>query len=281
MPRPIWSGTISFGLVSIPVKLYPAIESHRPVFHEMERSTGRRIRYKRVAEGSGREVPWENIARGFEVSKGRFVPLTKEELQAAEPRKTRAIEVEQFVSLNEIDPVSWDQTYYLAPDGPQAERAYALFREALVRSGRVAVGRFVMRNREHLACLRVFRDVIALHTMFFPDEVRKADELPGIPKGSAHARGRELELALQIVDSLAAKWDPRKYHDTYGEHVAKLVDEKAKGGEIQVAEEAAGSGEVIDLMQALKASLAPARSQRRGTPRRAHGKRAPARRRSG
>ena len=139
MPRPIWSGSISFGLVSIPVKVYPAIESHRPVFHELERGTGRRIRYRRVAEGSQREVPWANVARGFEVSKGHFVALTKEELQAAEPRRTRSIDVEQFVDLTEIDPVSWDQTYYLAPDGAQAERAYALFREALQRSGRVAI----------------------------------------------------------------------------------------------------------------------------------------------
>jgi DNA end-binding protein Ku len=263
-PRPIWTGSVSFGLVTIPVRVFPAIESHRPVFHEVERSSGRRIRYKRVAEGSGREVPWENIARGFEVGKGRFVSLTKEELAAAEPRKTRTIDVEQFVSLSEIDPVTWDQTYYLTPDGAAGERAYALFREALRRSGRVAVGRFVMRSKEHVVCLRPFEEVIALHTMFFPDEVRRAADLPGVPAAAPRGHARELGLAMQIIDSLTEKWDPRKYQDIYRERVVELARDKAKGGEIQVEEEAAaGGGEVVDLMAALKASLA---GGRRGAP---------------
>ena len=267
MARPIWSGSISFGLVSIPVKVYPAIESHRPVFHELERGTGRRIRYKRVAEGSSREVPWGDIVRGFEVGKGRFVSLTKEELEAAEPRKTRSIDVEQFVSLDEIDPVRWDQTYYVVADGPQGERAYALFREALERSGRVAIGRFVMRTKEHVVCLRPSGRVIALHTMFFPDEVRKAEELPGIPKAVPRGHGREIDLALQIIDSLTSEWDPRKYQDTFREEVIKLVHQKAKGGEIHVEEQPAEGGEVVNLMDALKASLARGKrapSQRRG-----------------
>ena len=174
MPRPVWTGTISFGLVAIPVKVFPAIESHRPVFHEVESGTGRRIRYKRVAEGSGREVPWEKIERGFEVGKGRMVALSKEELAAAEPSAMHTIDVEQFVSLDEIDPVSWDQTYYVAPDGAAGEKSYALFREALKRSGRVAIGRFVMRTKERVVCLRAFEQIIALQTMFFPDEVRNA-----------------------------------------------------------------------------------------------------------
>jgi len=265
--RPIWSGSISFGLVSIPVKVYPAIESHRPVFHELERGTGRRIRYKRVAEGSSREVPWGDIVRGFEVGKGRFVSLTKEDLEAAEPRQTRSIDVEQFVSLDEIDPVRWDQTYYVVADGPQGERAYALFREALERSGRVAIGRFVMRTKEHVVCLRPSGRVIALHTMFFPDEVRKAEELPGIPKAVPRGHGREIDLALQIIDSLTSEWDPRKYQDTFREEVVKLVHQKAKGGEIHVEEQPAEGGEVVNLMDALKASLARGKrapSQRRG-----------------
>jgi len=257
---------VSFGLVSIPVKLFPAIESHRPLFHELERKTGRRIRYKRVAEGSGREVPWENIARGVEVAKGRFVELSKEELEAASPRMTRSIDVEQFVNLEEIDPVSWDQTYYIAPDGTAGERAYALFREALKRSGKVAIGRFVMRSKEHVVCLRPFEEVVALHTMFFPDEVRKTAELPGVPKAAPRGKGRELDLALQIIDSLTEAWDPRRYQDQFRERVNKLVHEKAKGGEIHVEAERAAGGEVVDLMSALKASLSgskhPARSER-------------------
>jgi DNA end-binding protein Ku len=272
VPRPIWSGSISFGLVSIPAKIYPAIESHRPVFHEVERATGRRIRYKRVAEGgSGREVPWEGIARGLEVSKGHVVSLSKEELQAAESRQTRAIDVEQFVGLGEIDPIAWDQTYYVAPDGPQAERAYALLREALKRSGRVAIGRFVMRSKERVVCLRPFGEAIALQTMFFPDEVRKASDLPDLPKAAAAGRGRELDLALQIIESLTAKWDPAKYHDTFRERVMKLVADKAKrgDGEIAVEEGAArggGRGEVVDLLAALKASLAKGKGKGGGGP---------------
>lgn len=265
MPRPVWTGTISFGLVAIPVKVYPAIESHRPVFHEVESGTGRRIRYKRVAEGTGREVAWEKIARGFEVGKGRFVALTKDELAAAEPKAMHTIDVEQFVSLDEIDPVSWDQTYYIAPDGAAGEKSYALFREALKRSGRVAIGRFVMRTKERVVCLRPFQDIVALQTMFFPDEVRDARELPDLPKAQAGAaRGREMTLALQIIDSLTGKWDPAKYQDTFRDRVMKLVAEKAKGGEIAVEAEHEPGGEVVDLLAALKASLAKGKGEQKG-----------------
>lgn len=265
VPRPIWTGTISFGLVAIPVKVYPAIESHRPAFHEVESGTGRRIRYKRVAEGSGREVPWGKIERGFEVGKGRFVPLSKEEIAAAEPKGMRTIDVEQFVSLDEIDPVSWDQTYYIAPDGTAGEKSYALFREALKRSGRVAIGRFVMRTKERVVCLRPFQDIVALQTMFFPDEVRDAHALPDLPKSSAGAsRGRELTLALQIIDSLTEKWDPSRYQDTFRARVMKLVEEKSKTGEIAVEPQAAKGGEVVDLLAALKASLAKEKGDRKG-----------------
>jgi DNA end-binding protein Ku len=275
MARPIWTGSISFGLVAIPAKIYPAIESHRPVFHEVESGTGRRIRYKRVSEDSGREVPWEKISRGLEVSKGRFVALSKEELKAAESSATRTIDVEQFVALDEIDPVAWDQTYYVAPDGAPGQRAYGLFREALKRSGRVAIGRFVMRSKERIVCLRPFEEIIALQTMFFPDEVRKASDLPDLPKGAAAAagRGRELDLALQIIDSLTSKWDPAKYQDTFRERVMKLVQDKAKGGEIQAeAPEAGKTGEVVDLLAALKASLAGGKAGRAAKAERPGGK---------
>src|SRR3954447_22623994 len=215
MAPPIWSGTISFGLVSIPVKLYAAIESHRLAFHELDDKTGKRIRFKRVAEDSNREVPWEHIVRGYEVQKGRFVTLTKDELKAAAPGQTRTVDVEQFVKLDEIDPVSWDATYYVVPDGAQAQKAYALFREALARKERVAIGRFVMRSKQYLVCIRPFEDILALQTMFFPDEVRKAKDLPGADKTSLRGRERELHLASQIIDSLSEPWDPARYEDTY------------------------------------------------------------------
>jgi DNA end-binding protein Ku len=273
MARPIWSGSISFGLVSIPVKLYAAIESHRLAFHELDEKTGRRVRYRRVAGDSDREVPWKSIVRGFEVAKGRFVTLSQDELRAAAPEQTRAIDIEQFVELGEIDPVSWDQTYYVAPDGPAAAKAYALFREALARSGRVAIGRFVMRTKQYLVCLRPYGDAIALQTMFFADEVRSADDLPGVTHGSFSGRGRERELALasQIIDSLSAPWDAAKYEDTYRARVMKLVEKKAEGEEITVAdEEAAPAGQVVDLMAALKASLQD--GKRKPVPARARGR---------
>jgi DNA end-binding protein Ku len=271
MARPIWSGSISFGLVSIPVKLYPAIESHRLSFHELDEKTGRRVRYKRVAGDSDREVPWKSIVRGFEVSKGRFVTLSKDELRAAAPDQTKAIDIEQFVELGEIDPVSWDQTYYVAPDGPAAAKAYALFREALARSGRVAIGRFVMRTKQYLICLRPYGDAIALQTMFFADEVRDADELPGVTHGALRGRERELALASQIIDSLTAPWDAGKYEDTYRDRLMKLVDKKAEGEEITVSEEAAApAGQVVDLMAALKASLQNGKGKGKPAPARAH-----------
>ena len=175
------------------------------------------------------------------------------------------IDVEQFVSLDEIDPVSWDQTYYVSPDGAAGEKSYALFREALKRSGRVAIGRFVMRTKERVVCLRPFEQIVALQTMFFPDEVRDARDLPDLPKAgaaTAAARGRELTLALQIVDSLSGKWDASKYQDTFRKRVLKLVEEKAKGGEIAVEPEpAGGGGQVVDLLAALKASLAKGKGE--------------------
>src|ERR1051325_8606474 len=162
MARRVWSGSISFGLVNIPVKLYGATESHRVAFHEFEEGTGQRIHHKRVAERSGHEVPWDKIRKGFEVSKGRFVVLSDEELEAAEPEKTRTIDIEQFVKLDEIDPASWDQTYYVGPDGAAAQKAYALLRQSMADRGRVAIGRFVMRTKEYVVCIRPLENLLAL-----------------------------------------------------------------------------------------------------------------------
>jgi DNA end-binding protein Ku len=168
MPRPTWTGSIAFGLVSIPVKLHPATESRRIAFHEMEEGSGQRIRYKRVAERSGREVPWKKIQRAFEIKKGSYVVLTDDELAAAAPTKTRAVEIEQFVDLGEIDPVSWDHSYYVVPDGSESVKAFSLLRQAMDESHRVAIGRFIMRTKEYLVCIRPFGRLMVLETMFFP-----------------------------------------------------------------------------------------------------------------
>src|SRR5882724_4702185 len=214
MPRPVWTGSISFGLVNVPIKLVSATEPHRVGFHEFEESSGERIRYKRVAERSGHEVAWQNIQKGFEIGKDRFVVLTDEELKAAEPERTRTVEIQQFVKVDEIDPVSWDQSYYATPDGVAATKAYVLLRDAMEKEGRVAVGRFVLRTKEYLVCVRPLGRALALHTMFFDDEVRKATEIVDVP-ARATASGRELAMAGQLIASLAGPWKPEAYEDTF------------------------------------------------------------------
>jgi Ku protein len=179
MPRPLWTGSIAFGLVNIPVRLYSATESHRIAFHEVEEKTGQRIKHKRVAEKSGREVPYDQIVKGFEYSKGKTVVLTDDELRAAEPERDRTITIEQFVALDEIDPISFATTYYVAPDGQAAARAYALLLQTLRDRKLVAIGRFVMRTKEYLVCLRPYQKVMALETLYFADEIRSPKSLPG------------------------------------------------------------------------------------------------------
>ena len=258
MPRPIWTGSISFGLVNVPIKLFSATESHRVAFHELEAGTGERVRYKRVAEGSGHEVPWEKIQKGFEVGKDRFVVLTDDELAAAAPARTHTVDIEQFVSMTEIDPVAWDQTYYAAPDGISATKAYVLLRDAMRKDGRVAVGRFVMRTKESLVCLRPLEDALALHTMFFADEVRDVKEIVQLPRHAA-ASAAELTLAARLIDSLSAKWDARRYEDTYRKSILAVVKKKERGETIETGA-AKERPKIVDLMEALKETLATSAS---------------------
>jgi DNA end-binding protein Ku len=265
MPRPVWTGSISFGLVNVPIKLFSATESHRVAFHEFEEGTGARVRYKRVAEGSGREVPWEKIQKGFEVGKDRFVVLTNDELDAAAPARTHTVDIEQFVSMTQIDPVAWDQTYYAAPDGVAATKAYVLLRDAMRKDGRVAVGRFVMRTKESLVCLRPLEDALALHTMFFGDEVRSVKDVVQLPRHTA-ARAAELALAARLIESLSGSWDPRRYEDTYRKSILVVVKKKDRGETI----EAGASTErpkIVDLMEALKKTLETPRSVAKPAPR--------------
>ena len=257
MARAIWSGAIGFGLVNIPVKLYSATESKDVAFHQFERGTGKRIHNKRVAEGSDREVAFEDIDKGYEVSKGKFVMVTPEELASVEPGRSRTIEIEEFVDLHEVDPVYFDKPYYLAPaDG--AEKPYVLLLEALRKSERVAIGRFVMRTKQYLATLRPTEKLIVLETMLFPDEVRDPAEVENVPRQTKVAP-KELAAAMQLIDSLTERFDPKRYHDTYRERVLKLLEDKAKGKQIVVEPEERTGGEVLDLMAALEASVKAAR----------------------
>jgi DNA end-binding protein Ku len=262
MARAIWSGAISFGLVTIPVKLYSAVDPQDVQFHQFQKNSGQRVRNKRVAEESGREVDYGNIVKGYEVSKGEYVIVTPEELESVEPTRNRTIEIEDFVDLDEIDPIYFEKTYYLAPEkGAGAEKAYSLLREALSKSNRIAIGRFVLRTKEYLAAIRPMGDVLVLETMYFADEIRDAKkEIKELP-AKATVSKRELDMAMQLVESQASEWDPRKYEDRYREAVLKLIRAKAKGKDI-VVEKQVEPERVADLMEALRQSVESAKQRR-------------------
>ena len=254
MARAIWSGAISFGLVAVPVKLYPATEQKDIRFHQFKEGTRQRIRNKRVSEQTGREVDYQDIVKGYEVEKGKFVIVTPEELEGVAPEKSRTIEIQDFVPLEDIDPIYFEKTYYLAPeDEAGAKKAYALLMEAMRREGQVAIGRFVMRTKEYLAAVRPMNGILALETMYFPDEIRQASEVDNVPV-RAKAGERELKMARQLIGSLATSWDPKRYHDEYRERVLKLIRDKAKGKEV-VLPEAPEPSKVADLMDALRQSI--------------------------
>jgi DNA end-binding protein Ku len=269
MPRSIWSGTISFGLVNVPVKLHTATEEKDVSFHQLSEK-GDRIKNKRVSEKTGREIDFADIVRGYEVSKGKFVIVTPEELESVDPGPRRTIEIEDFVELSEIDPIYYVKTYYLAPDDSEgATRAYALLREAMSKSDKVAIGRFVMRTKQYLVALRPLDKVLTLTTLYFSDEVRDWKDLD-VP-GSIKLQPREMEIAERLIDSLTTTWKPEKYEDTYRERVLKLVKDKAKGKEI-VVEDREEPAKVTDLLAALEASVKEARGKRAASSR----KKAPA-----
>src|SRR5437764_132122 len=259
MPRAIWNGAISFGLVNVPVQLFSAVEPKDIHFHQFTKS-GQGTRYKRVWDKSNREVDYDDIVKGYELSKGKFVLVTPEELGAADPRQTRTIDIEDFVELSEIDPIYFESSYYLAPRNGAAH-AYALLREAMERSERIAIGRFVMRTKQYLAAIRPSGNVLVLETMFFPDEIRdpKALDIPGRVKVAE----RERRVAEQLIDSLTVAWDPKRYEDTYREEVLSIIKKKAKGQEIVAEEAPAPDRKVVDLFEALQSSLEATKGRNR------------------
>jgi DNA end-binding protein Ku len=259
MPRPIWSGSISFGLVNVPVKLFSATSPKEIRFHMLHDKDGGRIQQKRVCSIDGHEVPWEHIVKGFEISKGRYVTVTREELEAFNPKGTKSIDIEDFVELGQIDPVYYETTYYLVPDRG-AQRPYALLLEAMRKTHRVGIARFVLRTKQYLCAVRPMEKALALSTMLYADEIVDQSELEGLPGKEAAPRERELHMAEQLVESLATDFQPEKYKDTWREEVLALLERKAQGEEI-VAEPAAAepSGKVVNLMEALQRSLAAAK----------------------
>jgi DNA end-binding protein Ku len=259
MPRAIWSGAISFGLVNIPVKLYSAVSKKTVRFHQIDAESGARVRQKRVGP-DGEEVPYEQIVKGYEIGPDRYVTIAPEELEALEPQKTRTIDIEDFVDLEQIDPIYYDHPYYLAPD-TGAAKAYRLLVDAMEDSGKVAVARVVLRSKEHLVAIRPRNGALAMETMLFADEVIPADSFDELASadGDVQTSDRELAMANQLIESLASDFEPEKYRDEYRERVLDLIERKAQGETIVIEEPEAAPKEVPDLMAALEASIASAK----------------------
>src|SRR3712207_509797 len=255
----MWSGAISFGLVNVPVKLYSAVNRKTVRFHQLNGKTGNRIAQKRVDPQTGDEVAYDDIVKGYELSRDRYVIIRPEELDALDPEKTRSIEIEDFVSLDEIDPVFYDHPYYLVPD-KGAAKPYALLLEAMRQSGKVAIARVVLRSKEQLVAIRPAGDVLMMETMIFADEVVPTDTLDDLPEAGA-ASDRELAMAQQLIDSLSSEFEPERYRDEYREKVLDLIERKAAGEEIAVQPEAPQPKAVPDLMAALEASLAAVKAK--------------------
>jgi DNA end-binding protein Ku len=256
MPRSIWSGAISFGLVNVPVKLYSAVSRKTVRFHQLNGETGNRIQQKRVDPESGEEVSYDQIVKGYELGRDRYVIVKPEELDALDPERTRTIDIEDFVDLDEIDPVYYDHPYYLVPD-KGAAKAYGLLLGAMREAGKVAIARVVLRSKEQLVAIRPAGDVLMMETMIFHDEVVPSDDIDDLPEAKElKASERELQMAQQLIDSLTADFDPSRYHDEYREKVLELIERKAQGEEIAVQPEAPQPARVPDLMAALEASLA-------------------------
>lgn len=265
MARAIWSGTISFGLLNVPVRLYSAVARRGISLREIRESDSARIRHRRVAEGTDEEVPYEEIVKAFEITPDRYVPLSKDEIAALAPEKTRAIEVQDFVDLEQIDPIYFDSPYYLGP-AEGAEKAYSLLARAMEESGKVAIARFVFRNKEHLAALRPSDGVLTLTTMRFADEVVPPGELEDVlPADPPKPAKQEVEMAEQLIESLTREFDPTAYRDEYREQLLALIERKAEGKDVveaPAAEEPRATA-APDLMSALEESIAAVKAKKK------------------
>lgn len=262
MPRAIWSGAISFGLVHIPVKLYPAIRRHGVSFNQLDSRTGTRIKQRRINAETGAEVPYSDIVKGYDLGDGRFVTVTDEELAGLDPEANRTIELCEFVAQEEIDPVFYDAAYVIVPD-PVARKAYALLVRAMTAADRVGVARFVMRTKQYLAAMRPRHGHLVLSTMVYADEISGVDDLDGL-EGLDELEVTEAELAMaeQLIDGLSHPFEPEKYHDTYREAVLALIERKAAGEPVVASSRDGQPDAVVDLMAALEASVAAARAAR-------------------
>jgi DNA end-binding protein Ku len=250
--RSIWNGTVAFAGVAVPIKVHSATEDRTVHFHEVHVDDGARIEHKRICPKDDKEVPYKQIVKGYEVSNGKYVVLEDEELKAAAGKATRLIEVEEFVCAGDIDPVMYDRTYYLGSQD-KGKDAYRLLHDALDKTGRAGIGRWVFHNREYLVAIRPFDDALAMHTMRFADELVPAKDLD-LGKTSRKPSKRELDMAGKLVESLETKFDPARYEDTYRERLLEYIEAKAKG-KVESLPKRAESPDPGDLMAALEASV--------------------------
>jgi DNA end-binding protein Ku len=265
MARPVWSGAISFGLVQIPVKLYPAVSSKTVAFHQLDSKTKSRIKQLRVSAETGEEVPYAQIVKGYELSSGEYVEVTEEELSGLDPKAAKTIDLDEFVDLVDIDPIFFDRAYYLAPD--KAPKPYALLVQAMEESGKVGIAHFVMRTKQYLAAIRAHDGVLVLSTMVYADEVNDPTQIADIDDAiSVEVSDKELTMARQLVDSLSAEFDPARFRDTYREAVVGLIEAKAAGDEIIAPKVEEEQAVVVDLMAALEASVSAAKEARKRHP---------------
>ena len=246
-PRSIWSGTISFGLVSVPVQMFPATRSNELRFHFVDRNDLMPVGYDKVRRDTGERVEPGNIVRAFEIEKGRYVPIEPDDLDRLDVELAHAVDICDFVALDEIDPIYYRQAYYLAPQAG-AEKPFGLLARALEETGRVGIAKVVIRNKQHLACLRPYGGALVLETMYYADEVREAPQT-----GDVELRKAEVDMARSLVENLSAEFDPAKYDDTYRRELLDLIRAKAEG--LPLPEPAEEEGEVVDLMQALRESV--------------------------
>jgi DNA end-binding protein Ku len=258
MPRAIWKGSISFGLVNIPVGLYSAEKREEISFHLLDRRNMARVRYQKVNEETGKEVPWDETVRGYEYEKGQYVVLTDEDLKRAAPEATQSIDIIDFVDLEEISPLYFDKPYYLGPDKKGA-RAYALLRETLRRTGKAGIAKVVIRTKQYLAAVMVAENVLTLEILRYPDELRDPAELD-VPAGDAGVSERELEMAERLVEGMVERWKPEQYKDTYRDDVMALIEKRVEAGQTEGSDEPVPAprrteAKVVDLMALLKQSV--------------------------
>ena len=255
MARAIWSGMLSFGLVSVPVELYSATETHRPAFHQFAEGTADRIRYQRVNERTGDEVGYSDVIKGADIGGGNHVMLDQDELDSVAPGQSRSLDIHAFVDLDEIDAIYFNKTYFLGPGGEEAARPYALLRDAIGESGKAAIASFIMRGKEYLAAVRADSGLLVLETLFFADEVRDPHAEIGDLPGNVKVSEQEMRMARQLVDSMSGPWTPSDYHDTYADRVNDLIEAKKSEKESQPAAQPPPATNVTDLTAALRASV--------------------------